>query len=109
MERGDIWHVDLDPTAGREQAHARPVLILTPARFNALGTPIVAPITSGGDFARRRGFAVPIDQDGAKTKGVVLCHQIRALDLEKRKARFWERAPDDVVEDVLAKVQTLFE
>ena len=58
MDRGDIWHVDLDPTKGREQANPRYVLILTPRELNRLGTPVVAPITSGGDFARVRGLAV---------------------------------------------------
>ncbi|HZO58048.1 MAG TPA: type II toxin-antitoxin system PemK/MazF family toxin [Bryobacteraceae bacterium] len=41
MKRGDIYHVDLNPTAGREQAGARFVLIVSPAEFNALGTPLV--------------------------------------------------------------------
>jgi mRNA interferase ChpB len=43
VKRGDIYHVDLNPTAGREQAGARFVLIVSPAEFNALGTPLVLP------------------------------------------------------------------
>ena len=62
MQRGEIWRVSLDPTAGHEQRGTRPVLIVSPRAFNELtGTPIVLPITSGGGFARRRGFAVPLD------------------------------------------------
>ncbi|HAJ5886443.1 TPA: type II toxin-antitoxin system toxin endoribonuclease PemK, partial [Escherichia coli] len=34
MERGEIWLVSLDPTAGHEQQGTRPVLIVTPAAFN---------------------------------------------------------------------------
>jgi mRNA-degrading endonuclease toxin of MazEF toxin-antitoxin module len=109
MERGDIWHVDLNPTQGREQANPRYVLIVTPAAFNRLGTPIVAPITTGGDFARSAGFAVSLSGAGTKAVGVVLCHQLRALDLKARNGRFVEAVPTFIVEDVLARIQPLFE
>ena len=109
MERGDIWHVDLDPTRGREQAKPRYVLVLTTRQFNTLGTPIVAPISTGGEHARRQGFAVSLSGAGTCTTGVVLCHQIRAMDLQARGARFAERAPDFILDEVLARVQPLFE
>ena len=109
MDRGDIWHVDLNPIKGREQANPRYFLILTTREFNALGTPLVVPITSGGDFARQRGFAVSLTGAGTNATGVVLCNQVRALDLRARGARFAERAPDFIIEDVLARIQTLFD
>ncbi len=109
MNRGDIYHVDLDPIQGREQAGPRFVLIVSPAEFNALGTPLVCPITQGGSFARHAGFAVSLSGSGARTAGVVLCNQIRALDLQARKARFVERAPAFIVEEVLARIATLIE
>ncbi len=109
MERGDIWHVDLDPMRGREQANPRYVMILTPRAFNQLGTPIVAPITTGGDFAREKGFAVSLSGAGTKATGVILCHQIRALDLKSRGAKFSEKLPEFIVEEVLARVAALFE
>lgn len=109
MDRGDIWHVDLNPIRGREQAHPRPVMVLTPRLFNQLGTPIVVPITSGGQFARERGFAVSLSGAGTLSTGVILCHQLRALDLKARGARFVERAPEGIVEEVLARVRPLFE
>jgi mRNA-degrading endonuclease toxin of MazEF toxin-antitoxin module len=109
MDRGDIWHVDLNPTKGREQANPRYVLILTTREFNQLGTPIVTPITSGGDFARMRGFTVSLTGAGTNASGVVLCHQVRALDMKARSARFSEKAPDFIVDEILAKVTSLFE
>jgi mRNA-degrading endonuclease toxin of MazEF toxin-antitoxin module len=107
IERGDIYVVELDPTSGHEQRGRRPVIIVTPGAFNELGVQLVAPVTSGGAFARHRGFAVPLV--GTKTTGVILCNQLRTLDLEARKGRFVERAPVSVVEDMLAKVRTLVE
>jgi mRNA interferase ChpB len=54
VKRGDIYLVDLDPTAGREQQGSRPVLVVSPTEFNeATNLPVVCPITNGGDFARR--------------------------------------------------------
>lgn len=109
MDRGEIWHVDLNPTKGREQANPRYVLILTLREFNALGTPIVAPISTGGNFARSQGFAVSLSGAGTSATGVVLCNQLRALDLKARNGRFLERIPDYVMDEVLARIQPLFE
>lgn len=109
MEQGDIYHVDLDPIEGREQAGSRYVMIVTTRDFNRLGTPIVCPITQGGKFARDRGFAVSLMGAGLNVQGVVLCHQLRALDLRARHARFSEKAPQDVIDEVLAKISPLFE
>lgn len=109
MERGEIWHVDLEPTKGREQAKARYVLVLTPRAFNQLGTPVVVPITSGGEFVRMQGFAVSLSGAGTKANGVVLCNQLRAIDLKARNARFSEAVPDFITDEVLARVSTLFE
>lgn len=53
MERGEAYHVNLDPIQGHEQAGPRFVLIVTRRPFNDLGTPLVCPITQGGEFARR--------------------------------------------------------
>src|SRR5437016_4303828 len=47
VERGHIFHVDLNPVQGREQAGARYVLVVSPKAFNVLGTPLVCPITQG--------------------------------------------------------------
>ncbi|MCX7325155.1 MAG: type II toxin-antitoxin system PemK/MazF family toxin [Hyphomicrobiales bacterium] len=109
MERSDIWHVDLNPTKSREQANPRYVLVLTPRAFNALGTPIVAPITSGGDFAREKAFAVSLSGAGTNATGVILCHQLRGLDLKASGAQFSEKVPDFIIDEVLARVQPLFE
>ncbi len=109
MKRGDIYLVSLDPTEGHEQQGTRPVLIVSPDKFNALTkVPIVVPITSGGSFARTAGFAVSLDSAGTRTKGVVRCDQPRPIDLSARKARKLESVPDVIIDDVLARIITLF-
>lgn len=109
MNRGDIYQVDLNPTQGREQTGSRFVLIVSPAEFNALGTPLVCPITQGGNFARHAGFAVSLSGAGTRTVGVILCSQARVLDLQARQARFIEKAPAFVVDEVLARLGTLID
>ena len=110
MERGDIYLVSLDPTAGHEQQGTRPVLVVSPAAFNRLTkTPVVLPITTGGNFARTAGFAVPLAGAGTKTTGVIRCDQPRALDLGARNGRRLESAPAAIVDEVLAKLAPLFE
>ena len=108
MKRGDIYLVSLDPTAGHQQRGRRPVLVVSPAEFNdATKLPVILPITGGGDFARRIGFAVPIS--GAKTTGVVRCDQPRVLDLKARNGRKIDSMPEALIEEVLARVITIFE
>jgi mRNA-degrading endonuclease toxin of MazEF toxin-antitoxin module len=109
VNRGDIYHVDLNPTKGREQAGARPVIIVSPRDFNNFGTPFVCPITQGGDFARFRGFAVSLSGAGTRTQGVILCNQIRTVDLQARNARFVETVPSEIIEEVLSRLLPLFE
>lgn len=108
MERGDIYLVSLDPTSGHEQQGTRPVLIVSPGAFNRITkTPIVVPITNGGVFARTAGFTVLLT--GLKTTGVARCDLPRALDLGSRFARKLETVPDTIMDDVLAKLITIFE
>jgi mRNA-degrading endonuclease toxin of MazEF toxin-antitoxin module len=110
MQRGDIYLVSLDPTHGREQQGRRPVLIVSPTPFNDLTRlPIVLPITTGGSFARTAGFAVSLVGAGTQTTGVVRCDQPRVLDLAARGGKKIERAPDMIVNEVLAKVSPLFD
>ncbi|YCI03616.1 type II toxin-antitoxin system PemK/MazF family toxin [Ensifer sp. D2-11] len=108
MRRGDIYMVDLEPTHGREQRGHRPVVVVSPDEFNqATGLPIILPITNGGEFARRIGFAVPLY--GTNTTGIVRCDQPRVLDLKARNGRKVESLPPELVDEVLAKAITIFE
>lgn len=110
MRRGEIWHVDLNPTSGKEQQGARYVMIVSPDRFNAVtGTAVVVPITTGGAGSRMKGFAVSLTGADTNATGVVLCDQLRTLDLRARGARRSETAPDFVVDEVLARIAPLFE
>ncbi len=110
MRRGEIWLVGLDAAEGHEQKGRRAVLIVSPDAFNHVTkVPVVLPITSGGNFARTAGFAVPLSGAGTKTTGVVRCDQPRALDLGARNGRKLENVPDAIMDEVLAKSATILE
>ncbi len=100
--------VVLDPTVGREQQGHRPVLIISANAFNdATKLPVVLPITNGGDFARRIGFGVVLS--GIKTTGLVRCDQPRVLDIAARGGRHVDVLPAELLDEVMAKVVTIFE
>ena len=85
----------------------RPVPIVSPVEFNtATKLPVILPITTGGAFVRRIGFAVALS--GLKTTGVVRCDQPQVLDLEARKGRLVDRLPPDLLDEVMAKVAPIF-
>ena len=107
--RGDIYHVDLNPTRGREQQGSRYVMVISKHDLNQSGTVLVCPITQGGNFARDRGFAISLSGAGMNAQGVVLCNQLRVIDVQARSGKFIEKAPEFIVADVLAKLQTLLD
>src|SRR5256885_1002787 len=105
-ERGDIVWIHLDPQAGREQAGHRTCLVLSPAIYNGkTGLAILCPITN-----QRKGFPfeVPLPPD-ITTTGVVLADHIKSLDWRVRKARFRERIPGHLVQEVIDTTVTLLE
>lgn len=108
LRRGDIYLVSLDPASGHEQKGMRPVLVVSPEEFNEVTKlPVILPITSSGEFAKRIGFTVRIL--GIKTTGVIRCDQPRVLDLRERNGRKVDTLPPDLMSEVLAKLTTLFE
>ena len=68
---------------------------------------MILPITTGGEFARRIGFAVPIS--GIKTTGVVPLDQPRVLDLDARHGKKVDTLPPELLDEVLARVTPIFE
>lgn len=103
-DRGDIVYLDFSPHLGREQGRKRPGIILSPLKYNRMASlALMCPITS-----QSKGllFEVPL-VEGMQTTGVVLSDQIKSFDWKARQVKFIEKAPEDLVEEVLAKVETL--
>ncbi|MDT3699548.1 MAG: type II toxin-antitoxin system PemK/MazF family toxin [Thermincola sp.] len=105
-EQGDIITLDFDPQAGHEQKGHRPALVVSNTTFNRkTRIAIVCPITN-----TERGFPlhIPLDERTLAT-GVVMCEQVKSLDITARNAVFREKAPEDIVEEVLDVITGFFE
>lgn len=108
MRRGDIFLVDLEPTKGKEQRGRRPVLVVSAEEMNKHFPPIVCAISGGGVRGGDAGFTVLLQGACKKTDGVVLCNQIRTLDLKERGAEYVERAPGEIIDEVMSILQDIF-
>ena len=99
--QGDLVALDFDPQSGHEQKGRRPALVISKDAFNkGTGMAICCPITNTD---RRIPFHVPITGRTSLT-GFVMCEQLKPLDFRSRRMKLIERAPQDVLDDVLAIV-----
>ena len=103
-EKGDIVWLDFDPQSGKEQAGKRPGVVLSPKIYNArTGLAVFCPITSK---IKNYPFEVLLEK-GLKTKGAVLSDHVKNFDWRARNARFREKLPQKMLNEVLAKLQLL--
>jgi len=98
--RGEIWLVNLSPTAGREQAGTRPALIISVDMFNhgAAELVIALPITS-----KAKGIPLHVEimppEGGLSVKSYVKCEDVRSISttrLKRKLGKVSQRAVDDV-------------
>lgn len=102
--RGDVIWLQFSPQAGHEQAGRRPALVVSPKAYNRkVGLALCCPLTT-----RVKGypFEVLLPPE-LEAEGAVLSDQIKSLDWRQRRAKFLCTAPEDVVEEVLARIWTL--
>lgn len=77
-------------------------IVLTPRAFNdRFGLAWTCPITSGRQALARGLTAITLMGTGLKVSGIVLCHQIKALDWSARKASRVDRLKGPVLEQIL--------
>lgn len=105
-KQGDIVYLDFNPQTGHEQAGRRPALVVSNNDFNdfmRIGA-IVCPITNT-DKDLPIHVRLPIE---TKTTGVIMCDQVKSLDVAARNVEFHEEVPNDVLHDVLEKIKLFF-
>ncbi len=101
--RGDVYLVALDPTLGSEIRKTRPCVIVSPDDLNpALGTYLVAPMTTGG---RPCAFRVACRFRGRD--GVVVADQLRTVDRVRLLRRLGCLSPG-VMTEILNVLQRMF-
>ncbi|MDR1979901.1 MAG: type II toxin-antitoxin system PemK/MazF family toxin [Synergistaceae bacterium] len=101
VSQGDIVKLDFNPRSGHEQAGYRPALVVSNDFFNSkTNLVIVCPITN-----TINSFPLHVQLDGrTHTTGVIMCEQIKSLDIKQRDCRFVEKLPKDILNRVISIV-----
>jgi mRNA interferase MazF len=99
----ETLNAEMRPT-GRELRGYRPFVVMSPLKYNRMASLVlICPITN-----QKKGLSFEVAlTDGMITSGVVLADQMKSLDWKVRKVLFVEKAQQDVVEEVQAKIETL--
>lgn len=105
-KRGDVVWISFNPQAGHEQAGRRPAIVLSPKAYNQkVGLAILCPITN-----QVKGYPFEVSfPEKVGVTGVILSDQVKSLDWRARKAEFKASLPEEVIDEVLAKLGTLLE
>jgi len=101
VKQGDIIKLNFSPQSRHEQAGYRPAVVISNDFFRAkTNFTIVCPITN-----TNKPFPLHVVLDNRTiTTGVVLCEQIKALDLTARDYKLIEKMPDDLLDEIMAIV-----
>ncbi|NOX96574.1 MAG: mRNA-degrading endonuclease [Nitrospirae bacterium] len=97
--KGDLIALSFNPQSGHEQKGRRPALVVSNTLFNQkTGLAIVCPITHTD---RKYPFHIKISGISI-LNGFVMVDQIKSVDYNSRKAKFIEKAPTELLNEVLA-------
>lgn len=108
LDAGDIVHLDFTPSTGHEMRGPHYALVISRRTFNqASGIVWVCPISQGEAAAQRAGgFLVTLMGAGTQTLGSVQVHLLRGVDARARGARRVEKAPPQILTEVLDLIAT---
>ncbi len=109
-DAGDLIKVDFrsgrssSERVGHEQAGWRPALVLSPRRYNKkTGLAVVVPVTNA-----IKGYPFEVDLPaGVKIGGTILSDAVRSIDWRERHAKYFEKAPAEVLRNVQARLAAL--
>ena len=100
-EKGDFITLSFDPQSGHEQKGRRPAIVVSNYLFNkATGLAIVCPLTNTD---RKIPFHQPVPKESSLT-GFIMVEQVKSIDFNSRSAKFVEKAPQELIDDVLAVI-----
>jgi len=98
LKQGDIIKLDFDPQKGYEQKGRRPAIVVSNSSFNRYSkTIMVCPITTTD---KNHPFHIRLNED-TKTFGVVLCDQLKTLDIVARDYEYVEKAPQSLIFEIV--------
>lgn len=100
-EKGDLIWIDFNPQSGHEQKGRRPALVLSNNLYNQkTGLTMVCPITNTNN-----GYPLHVEIENTfNVNRFVMIEHIKSVDYQSRCAEFIEKAPEELVGEVLAKL-----
>lgn len=106
-QQGDVYWTDPDPTRGREQAKARPFVIVSVDQLNLtnLGLSLAVPLTRT-NFGSALHLAIPASEGGLKEDGFAMPEQLRAISHERLSQRLGSLRPK-TLEELLKRCRVL--
>jgi mRNA interferase MazF len=113
-DRGDLVHVNLSPSTGRELTGPHYALVLSPKSYNrASGMAVCAAITSrvrGGPFevGLPKGHLPPKAGVG-DVDSVILADALRQLDFRERAMELITRCPRPILDEVTLRSLSLID
>ena len=97
--KGDFITLSFDPQTGHEQRGRRPALVISNDIFNkGTGLAIVCPVTNT-DRGIPFHIAIP---NQCSLSGFVMAEQVKSVDYRARRIKFIEKAPEELLDEVLA-------
>ena len=103
-QRGDVYLVALNPTRGGEISKTRPCVVVSPNELNnALGTFLIAPMTTGG-----HAYPFRIACQFRGRDGYIVLDQIRAVD-SRRLVRRLGRLDSAILDEALSILREMFQ
>lgn len=105
--QGEVYWADPDPTGGREQAKARPFVIVSVDQLNqtGLGLSLAVPLTRT-DFGSALHLAIPASEGGLRGDGFAMPEQLRAISHERLSCLLGSLRPK-TLEELLRRCRVL--
>lgn len=95
--------MNFDPQVGHEQMGFRPALVVSNNYLNHHSNlALVCPITN---TIKNHPFHVKLD-DRTEITGAILTDQVRMLDINARGAKFIEKCPNDILDEVTELIKS---
>lgn len=99
MLQGEIWHCDLNPIKGSEQAGSRPVVIISGNAMNQNAKiRIVCPLTTQLKFYHGNVILKPSKSSGLTQESEVLTFHIRSVSEKRLMRKIGEIHPNELAQ-----------
>ncbi|MCL5736015.1 MAG: type II toxin-antitoxin system PemK/MazF family toxin [Actinobacteria bacterium] len=100
IRRGFIYLVDFDPVAGSGQSKRRPALVIQNDLGNSSGATTIVVSLSSRLPSRLYPFHVALPPDILGRPGVIMCEQIRTIEIDRLDKEPLAQCPLDVMHQV---------